>query len=101
MSYVCAGKSFKSLSDAKVYAELVFKSKGIVVAIEAKPKKLSKKQAAALAKVRMNRAIIGFQIPMLQIPAIYKALEAAIAENKSDNEVRAIVAAYPGVKESV
>ena len=30
VSYVCAGKSFKSLSEAKVFAELIFKSKGIV-----------------------------------------------------------------------
>ena len=98
MSYVCAGKSFKSLSEAKAFAELVFKSKGIVAAIEAKPKKLSAKK---IMEARINRAVVGFVIPMMSIPKMCKALEEAIAAGWSDEELKNIVAGYPGVKESV
>ena len=96
MSYVCAGKSFKSLSEAKVYAELVFKSKGVVAGIEAKPK--SAKAAKKLAEARISRAIVGFVIPMMSIPKLSAVLKASIAEGKSDAELQAIVAAFPGVE---
>ena len=39
MSYVCAGKSFKSLSEAKAYAQSVFVELGMVAGIEAKKPK--------------------------------------------------------------
>ena len=96
MSYVCAGKSFKSLSDAKVYAELVFKSKGIVAGIEAKPKKMSAKK---IMEARVNRAVVGFVIPMMSIPKMCKALEEAIAAGWSDEELKSIVASYSGWRE--
>ena len=85
------------MSDAKAFAELVFKSKGIVAAIEAKPKKLSKKAQAEIA-ARIQRSVYGFIIPMMSIPKLYRAQEAAIAEGKSDEELKAIVAAFPGVE---
>lgn len=58
-------------------------------------KRLSPKKAL---EARINRAVIGFQIPMMSIPALYKQLEPAAAEGKSDEELKAIVAAFPGVK---
>jgi hypothetical protein len=96
VSYVCAGKSFASLSEAKVFAELLFKSKGVIAGIEAKkPKgaKAAKKQIEA----RIQRAIVGFQIPMMSIPKLYKALESAVAAGQADEELKAVVAAFPGV----
>jgi hypothetical protein len=102
VSYVCAGKSFASLSEAKVFAELLFQSKGTVAAIE-KPKKgakAAKKQAEAAIKARIQRSVVGFLIPMMSIPKLYKLQEAAIAEGKSDEELKAIVAAFPGVMEA-
>lgn len=59
--------------------------------------KLSKK----IISILVNKAIVGFQIPMMSIPPLYKALEDAVAEGKSSEELKAIVAAYPGVKASV
>ncbi|HVG51647.1 MAG TPA: hypothetical protein VM867_08445 [Xanthobacteraceae bacterium] len=90
MSYICAGKKFASLSEAKVFAELIFKSKGVVAAIEAKGDKAAKKLAAA----RIQAAVTGFIIPMMSIPKLYKELEAAIAAGKSDDELKAAVAAF-------
>ena len=49
-------------------------------------------------EARIQRAINGFQIPMMSIPALYKELEAAIAEGKTDPDLKAIVAAFPGVE---
>jgi hypothetical protein len=101
VSYVCAGKSFKSLTEAKVFAELIFKSKGIVAGIEAKPKKLSKKAVEAAIAARIQRAVTGFVIPMMSIPQISNALKAAIAAGNPDERLKQIVAAFPGVTESV
>ena len=65
-------------------------------------KKLSaKKQAEALIDKQIQRAVSGFVIPIMSIPQISNALKAAIAEGKSDEELKAIVAAFPGVTESV
>ena len=96
VSYVCAGKSFKSLSEAKVFAELIFKSKGIVAGIEAKPKKLSKKAIAA----RIQSAVVGFRIPMMSIPKLYARLEHAVRSEMSDEYLKSIVAEFPGVEEA-
>jgi hypothetical protein len=93
VSYVCAGKKFKSLSEAKVFAELVFKSKGVVVAIEKVSRKLQAERDA-----RLNRAILRLRIPMMSIPKLYRELEAAVSEGKSDAELRAVVVAFPGVE---
>ena len=57
-------------------------------------KNIMKKIAAA----RIQKSVTGFQIPMMKITALYKALEDAIAEDKSDEELKAIVAAFPGVE---
>ena len=97
MGYVCAGKSFKSLSDAKVFAELLFKSKGVVAAIEKPKKKLSAKK---LAEARIQGAVNGFQIPMMSIPALYTALELAVEAGETDEQLKAVVAAFPGVQEA-
>jgi len=95
VSYVVARKKFESMSEASAYAELIFKSKGIVVAVEKqKPSKAEKKLVAA----RINRAVVGFQIPMMSIPKLYSALEGAVAAGRSDEELKAIVAAFPGVE---
>lgn len=61
-------------------------------------KKLSPKKAK---EARINRAIVGFVIPMMSIPKLCAELEAAIAADKSEAELKAIVAAFPGVKESI
>jgi hypothetical protein len=55
---------------------------------------LSKKAIAE----RVNRAVVGFRIPMMSIPKLGKELEAAIAAGKSDEELKAIVAAFPGIE---
>jgi hypothetical protein len=100
MSYVCAGKNFASLSEAKAFAELLFKSKGVVAGIEAKKPK-GAKAAKKLAEARIQRAVSGFSIPMMSIPKLYKALEAAVAAGQADEDLKAVVAAFPGVKESM
>ena len=62
-------------------------------------KKLSAKKMAELAIAkRIQRSVVGFRIPMMSIPALYKLQEAAITEGKSDAELQAIVAAFPGVE---
>jgi hypothetical protein len=61
-------------------------------------KKLSPKK---LREARVNRAIVGFQIPMLSIPKLGNELEAAIAAGKSDEDLKAIVASFPGVVASI
>jgi hypothetical protein len=57
-------------------------------------KKLSPKK---IREARVNRAIVGFQIPMLSIAKLGKELDAAIVAGKSDDELKAIVTAFPGV----
>ena len=47
---------------------------------------------------RTNAAVAGFRIPMLAVPAIGKKLETAIAEGKTDEELKSIVATFPGVE---
>lgn len=62
---------------------------------------MARKSAAKLAmEARIQRAVNRFQIPMLSMPALSKALEAAIAEGKSDDELRDVVAGFPGVNPS-
>ena len=64
-------------------------------------KKLSaKKQAEALIAKRIQQSVVGYLIPMTSIPALYKLQMAAVAEGKSDEELQAIVAAFPGVQEA-
>lgn len=60
-------------------------------------KKLSPKKAR---EARINRAVVGFQIPMMSIPKLCGELEIAVAAGKSDEELKAIVAAFPGVEPS-
>jgi hypothetical protein len=57
-----------------------------------------KTKAAKLAEARINRAVVGFQIPMMSVPKLYGELEAAIGAGKSDEELKAAVAAFPGVE---
>lgn len=98
MSYVCAGKTFKLLSEAMVFADELFKSKGIAAGIEIKkPKKLSKKAAKELVAARIQRAVVGFQIPMTSITKLYKQMEDAVAAGKSDEYLKIVVAEFPGV----
>jgi hypothetical protein len=61
-------------------------------------KKLSPKKAK---EARINRAVVGFQIPIMSIPKLCAELEAAIAAGKLDAELKAIVAAFPGVVPSI
>jgi hypothetical protein len=96
VSYVCEGKTFKSMSDAKVFAELLFKSKGVIAAIERKTK--TSKVSQKLIEARIQRAVVGFRIPMMKIPVLYKVLEAELAAGKSDAELRTSVASFPGVE---
>jgi Pyruvate/2-oxoacid:ferredoxin oxidoreductase gamma subunit len=66
-----------------------------------KPKKLTAKQQKAANDARINKAVAGFVIPMMSIPKMAKALEAAIAAGRSDEELKAVVAAFPGVSPSI
>jgi hypothetical protein len=45
-----------------------------------------------MREARIYRAIVGFQIPLMAITKLYSQLENAIAEGKSDDDLRAIVA---------
>lgn len=94
MSYVCNRKKFASFDEASAYAGELFRSKGVVAAVE--KKKPSKKELAA----RISRAIVGYQIPMLSIPKLYNELEAAVVDGKNDAELKALVASFPGVAEA-
>jgi hypothetical protein len=58
--------------------------------------KITKKMREA----RVNRAVVGFQIPMLSLVKLGKELDAAIVAGKSDDELKAIVAAFPGVNKA-
>lgn len=58
-------------------------------------------KAKRLVDARIQRAITGFLIPMMTIPKMYKAMEAGIAAGLTDEELKAIVAATPGVEPSV
>ncbi|MBT1509420.1 hypothetical protein KIP88_02800 [Bradyrhizobium sp. SRL28] len=60
-------------------------------------KKLSPKKAK---EARINRAIVGFIIPIMSIPKLCKELEAAVVADASDADLKAIVAGFPGVVES-
>lgn len=55
--------------------------------------KQTKKQIA----IRVQRSVVGFVIPMRAIPALYKQLEQAVEAGGTDEELRAIVAQFPGV----
>jgi hypothetical protein len=61
-------------------------------------KKLSPKKAR---EARINRAVAGFVIPMMQIPKLFAQLESAIERGLSDDYLKAMVREWPGVKESV
>jgi hypothetical protein len=58
---------------------------------------MKRSNAKKLAEMRINRAVVGFRIPMMEIPKLYRTLETAIAENQADESLKAIVAAFPGV----
>jgi hypothetical protein len=60
-------------------------------------KKLSKKAIKALVVARIQRAVVGFIIPMMSIPKLYGALEAVVASGGSDADLKAVVAGFPGV----
>ena len=66
-----------------------------------KTTKLSKKAAKAIVAARIQNSVYGFIIPMMSIPALYKLQEAAVAAGKSDADLKAIVAAFPGVEVSI
>lgn len=61
-------------------------------------KRMSKEQK--LVAARIQRSVVGYLIPIMSIPKLYKLQQAAIAEGKSDEELQAIVAAFPGVMPS-
>jgi len=57
-------------------------------------KKMSKKAVAAA----VQNAVNGFRIPMMSIPKLGRELEAAVLAGQSEAELKAIVAAFPGVE---
>lgn len=59
---------------------------------------MTKKERERERNTRINRAISGFRIPMMSIPQLGRALDAAMAQGKLDEELKAIVAAFPGVE---
>jgi hypothetical protein len=99
--YLVGGKKkFASLEEASAFAEAQFQKSGVVLGIEEVAKKLSPKQQKAAVAARIQNSIYGFIIPMMSIPKLYKLQEEAIAAGKSDEELKAIVAAFPGVEAS-
>lgn len=63
-------------------------------------RKLSAKQAKAIVSARIQRAVVGFIIPMMSIPKLYRQMEEAVAAGKSDEDLKAVVAAFPGIEPS-
>jgi len=63
-------------------------------------KKLSAKQLKAMVAARIQRAVVGFLIPMTSIPKLYKQMEETVAAGGSDEDLKAVVAAFPGVTPS-
>lgn len=55
---------------------------------------MSKKKAQAIIDARIQSAVNGFIIPMMAITKLYKVLESAIAEGKSDAELKALVSQF-------
>jgi formylmethanofuran:tetrahydromethanopterin formyltransferase len=60
-------------------------------------KKLSKRAIEAAIDARIQRAVTGFIIPMMSIPKLSAALKAAIAAGQADEELKAVVAEFPGI----
>ena len=60
-------------------------------------KKLSAKKLKAIADARIQRAVTGFIIPMMSIPKLYREMEAAVSAGKTDEDLKAVVAAFPGI----
>jgi hypothetical protein len=61
-------------------------------------KKLSAKQQKAIVTARINRAVVGFVIPMMSIPKLYRELEAAVAAGADDEALKTVVAEFPSVE---
>lgn len=59
-------------------------------------KRRSKQQR--LVDARLQRAVCGFMIPMLAIPNLYRAMELAVEQGKTDADLKALVKAFPGVE---
>ena len=57
-----------------------------------------KTKAQKVVEARVNKAVGGFRIPMMSIPKMYAAMEAAIAAGADDAAVKAVVASWPGVE---
>ena len=103
--YRTGNKLFATLEEAKAFAAAEFQKSGVVLGIEmvkmTRQASKAKKLAANYTAIRIQRAVYGFQIPMLSIPKLYTAMEAAAGAGKTDEELKSIVAGWPGVKESV
>jgi hypothetical protein len=54
---------------------------------------------AKLTEARLQAAVNGFQISILSISKLYRALEAAVAAGQSDAELKALVRQFPGAVE--
>jgi hypothetical protein len=63
-------------------------------------KKLSAKKLKQMVAARIQNAVFGFIIPMSSIPKLYRQMEEAVAAGASDEELKAVVAAFPGVEAS-
>ena len=64
-------------------------------------KKLSAKQQKAIVAAQIQHAVTGFIIPMMSIPKLYRQMEEAVAAGASNEELKLIVAEFPGVTESI
>jgi len=60
----------------------------------------AQKLAEFAKQTRLQRAIYGYRIPMLSIPALYRLLEVAADAGQNDAELKAIVEIYPGVEKA-
>jgi hypothetical protein len=62
--------------------------------------KKTKSRAEQITETRIQSAVCGFRIPMMSIPALYDALEIAVASGSSDADLKGIVFRFPGVEDA-
>jgi hypothetical protein len=60
-------------------------------------KKMSTSRSRKMATARIQRAVSGYGIPLMSIVKLYSVLNDAILAGKTDDELRSLVANYPGV----
>jgi hypothetical protein len=57
-----------------------------------------RKQRDLVTAAKIQRAVTGYRIPMLEIVALYRAMETAAKAGANDNDLKAIVAGWSRVE---